>query len=64
MADLIKIELTNEDAQLFIEFQKRYNFVKLLSDLKVFDIRSGTLEVNFDNQGNIGSINIHKFIKL
>lgn len=61
MNDLItRIELTPEDAELFIKFQKRYSFIKLMESVGAFDIKSGSMRVNFDNSGGIGSIEVLK----
>lgn len=58
---LIKIELTEDDAAMFAEFQKRYSFFNLLDSLKVFDVRNGSLTVHFDKFGGIGKIKIEQF---
>lgn len=64
METLTTITLTPEDAQLFIQFQKRFAFMKLLDSMGAFDIRSGSLTVHFTNTGEIGSIDKHQHFRL
>jgi len=56
MVDKTAIYLTNEEALLFIEFQKRYAFIKLLESIGAFDLRSGSITIHFDALGAIGSV--------
>lgn len=60
MPDLITIELTQEDSLLFIEFQKQFSFIKLMQSLGVFDIKNGSVKINFNNTGEIGLVEINK----
>lgn len=64
MNDLTLVQLTPADAALFVSFQKRHAFMKVLESVGAFDIKSGTLEVHFDAVGNIGSIDINRHIKI
>lgn len=57
------IFLTKEEALLFVAFQKRYAFFRLLETLKVFELKSGSVEIHFDNLGGIGSVDIHQHFK-
>lgn len=57
----IKIELTEEDAVMFAQFQKRYAFFNLLESLKVFDIKNGSLTIHFDKFGGLGKIKVEQF---
>lgn len=50
------IELTQEEALRFIEFQKRHAFFALLESLDAFSIRNGSLTVNFDGTGAISTV--------
>ncbi len=59
-----RIELTNEEALLFVQFQKRYAFMKLLESLNAFDIKSGFITIHFDNLGGIGSVDVQKHYRL
>lgn len=62
--DVTVINLTPDDAKLFIEFQKRYAFMKLLESLGAFDIKSGSIEVHFTNLGEIAKVDVHRGYKL
>lgn len=56
MEKLTKIELTNEEAILFVQFQKRYSFMQLLESVNAFDIKGGSVTVHFDRNGLIQSV--------
>jgi hypothetical protein len=58
------IYITDADAILFVEFQKRYAFIKLLESLNVFDIKSGSVTIHFDAFGQIGSVDKHTYFKI
>lgn len=60
MENLIKIELTEFDAKLFLQFQKRYAFVKLMESLGIFDVTTGSVTVHFDSKGQIGAVEVNK----
>lgn len=60
MEELIKLELTPFDAKLFMEFQKRYAFMKLLDSLGIFDVTTGSITVHFGGKGEIGKVEVHK----
>lgn len=53
------VYLTEEESLRFIQFQKRWAFIKLLESLGVFNIRGGSVTVHFDGQGAIGSVDTH-----
>lgn len=61
--ELTPIYLNQEEAMLFVAFQKRYAFIELLESLKVFDIKSGSITVNFDSLGAIGSVDIQRHFR-
>ncbi len=63
MVDTIPVHLTQEESLLFVQFQKRFAFMKLLESVGAFDIRSGSLTIFFDNIGGIGSIDIQRKYK-
>lgn len=63
-SSLTVVELTMEDAALFIEFQKRYSFIQLLNSLGVFDLKSASVTINFDVYGQIGSVEKREHFKL
>jgi len=58
------LELTPDEAKLFLEFQKRYQFMNRLADNKAFEMKRGSIEVHFDNLGEVGSVDIHYHHKL
>lgn len=63
MEDLIKVELNNEDALLFVKFQKRHAFIKLMESMGAFDIKSGSLTIHFDQYGGIGSVDVNRHFR-
>lgn len=54
--ELIKVELTPYDAVLFVEFQKRYAFIKLMESIGAFDLKSGAVTIEFDRMGQIKDV--------
>lgn len=64
MDNLTMIQLTPEDAALFIQFQKRYAFMNLMESLGAFKIKSGYVTVHFDNMGEVGSIDVQQHYRL
>lgn len=54
------IYVTPEEARLFIEFQKRYAFIKLMESLGVFDVTTGSVIVHFNAKGEIGKVEVNK----
>lgn len=57
------ITLSEQEALLFIEFQKRHAFFKLLESVGAFNIRSGSIKINFDSLGCIGSVEKMEYFK-
>lgn len=57
------VHLDPQQAALFIEFQKRYAFVKAIESVGGFDVRSGFIKVHFDAIGQIGAIEVSKNYK-
>lgn len=53
---MTSIELSSQDAALFVSFQKNYDTFMTLKDSGVFDIRNGTAVLNFDNNGTLTDI--------
>lgn len=64
MDQLTRIELTEEDALLFVKFQKRHAFIRLMESVGAFDIKTGCVKINFDNKGQIGSIDVDRHYSL
>lgn len=58
------VELTPEDALLFISFQKRHAFMQLLENIGAFDLKSGSVEIHFTSTGEIGAIDMHSHLKV
>lgn len=64
MQQLTKIELTSEDAIMFVNFQKRYAFIKLLESIGSFEIKGGSITIHFDNLGCIGAVDKFEKFKI
>lgn len=56
METLTKVELTENEALMFIQFQKRYSFMQLLENMGAFDIKDGSIHIHFDRIGRILSV--------
>lgn len=56
MIETTAVYLTEEQAKLFIEFQKRFAFLKLLESIQGFDIKNGSITISFDSVGKISSV--------
>lgn len=50
------------EAELFIKFQKHHELFKLLVEQGVFDQKNANIMLNFDKDGNIGSIERHDIL--
>lgn len=62
MNETTAIFLTPIDAELFIKFQKHHEMFKLLVEHGVFDNKNANIMLNFDKEGNIGSIERHDIL--
>lgn len=62
--EIIKVELSVEDAALFIQFQKRYLFMKMLEEINAFSMKSGSITIHFTNLGEIGAIDVQNHYRL
>ena len=58
------VYLDDETAKLFVEFQKRHAFMKLMEEIGAFDIKSGSVEIHFDNIGQIKDVKKHLLYRL
>lgn len=56
--------MTPEETKLFIEFQKRYAFVKLMESINAFDVKSGSVTIHFNNLGEIASVDKQQHYRL
>ena len=57
---LTTVFLDDETAKLFVQFQKRRMFMLLLEQKSVWDIRNGSIEIHFDKDGLISSVDKHE----
>lgn len=55
---VVTIGLTEEEAKLFLEFQKYYNNFKTLIEGKAFETKSGRAIIHFNSQGTIDAIEL------
>lgn len=62
MKNEITIFLTLPESELFKKFQKHHTLFKLLVEAGVFDNKNSNVMLNFDAEGNIGSIERHDFL--
>lgn len=53
---MINIELTPQEAELFMSFRKNQDTFNVLLQAGVFDIRNGKAILNFDSTGNLEEI--------
>jgi hypothetical protein len=58
------VYLTPEDAEAFINFQKHFSFIQILETLGVFQIRNGSVTINFDGVGRVGSVDMYRHFKV
>lgn len=58
----VTVFLTPIDAALFLKFQKHHELFKLLVEQGVFDQKNANVMLNFDNDGNLGSIERHDIL--
>lgn len=56
---LTTIELSEQDALLFMQFQKHYGTFSTLLQSGALNIRNGNAVINFDKDGVLREINLH-----
>lgn len=56
MEQLTTIQLTDNEALLFVTFQKHHALIGLLESIGALNVKNGSITINFDNLGRIGSI--------
>lgn len=56
------VEMTDEDARLFLLFRQHQGRFKLLLDRGVFDIKSGQATISFKPTGDIGTIVVQALV--
>lgn len=54
--ELIKVELTPEDALMFKKFQEHYADFAILYSSGVFNVKNGHAVLNFDSNGTLVTI--------
>ena len=53
------IVLNEEDAKLFIQFQKKHAMIRVLDSVGAFDMKQqGSITLNFDPMGGLGSVEV------
>ncbi len=57
MPELTTIQLTQIDAQAFVRFQKHRALIELLESMGAFDLKNGSITLNFNYLGQIKSVN-------
>lgn len=64
---MTNVQLTDEDALLFIQFQKNYQIlapiVGYMTSLKIIDISNSQLVLDIDSQGKVGHMAITKHFR-
>lgn len=56
IVDYAIVHLKEEEARLFALFQKHYALIGLLESIKAFDIKNGSVQIHFNNLGEIKAI--------
>lgn len=56
------IELTDKDAEYFLLFREHQDNIEVMLKAGVFDMRRGSVEMHFDNEGRIGVITGHPLL--
>lgn len=50
------VYLTEEEAKMFLQFQKHFTLIGLLESVKAFDIKSGSVTLHFNALGEIKGV--------
>lgn len=56
------INLSDEDAEKFMQFMKHYDTFVVMLNAGVFDQKKATIALNFDHKGNLKSIQRADFL--
>ncbi len=62
--ELTIVNMTEDEARLFVAFQKRRVFMELLESVDAFSIKGGSITIHFDNLGGVGSVDVHRHYRL
>jgi hypothetical protein len=54
------VELTAEDAELFIKFRKHQTLFECLEQADALTTKGGSVEIHFDNLGVVRLIDVHR----
>lgn len=54
--ETIPVYLTNEEANLFVKFQRHHNLIAYMENVKAFGMRNGSVTIHFNSLGEIKSI--------
>lgn len=57
------LQLSEQDALVFVKFQRHHALVMLLDSIGAFDLKSGSVTINFDATGRIGSVDKFQHFK-
>ena len=57
---MIKVELTEIDAELFREFRRVQDMLRVLNDAGVFQTKNGKIILNFNEDGVLTDIKVDK----
>lgn len=60
----VTVIMTEEEAAMFVLMQKHYKFMQVLDDAGAFTIKGGSVTIHFDNQGNVGSLDLQRRYKI
>lgn len=58
------VHLTDEQARLFIKFQKHHALIGLLESIGAFDIRDGNIKIHFNHLGEIKVVDKYECYRL
>ena len=58
----IAIYIPDEEAKKFILFQKHYSLFSILLEKGAFDVKSGSVQLNFDHNGLLQTIQRSDFL--
>ena len=58
------VHLSEEDARLFIEFQKHHKLIEILESADALSVKGGSVTLHFTNDGEVGSIDVQRRYRL
>lgn len=62
MEEKLPVFLTREQAALFVLFCKNYDKIGFLISKGIFDVKHGSVMINFDSNNNIGSVEVRQMM--